>query len=127
HDGATLANLLMRDSARADCPETLPDPVQTDCPPDDDPPFTSVAGVLGVDPETLRPAQSPDAPPSDNLAGFAHIAHLMDAGVTAPTATATAQGADAFAQSMQSTTGSVQAYLAGVQERLRPGETIRMK
>jgi phospholipase C len=127
HDGASLATLLARGTPRTDCPTSLPDPVTSDCPPDDDAPFTSVADVLGVAAVTLHTAQSPDAPPSDNLAGFAHIAHLMEAGAALPVAaaTATAPSADAYEQSVQSSTGSVQEYLDQAAERLRPGEKIR--
>jgi hypothetical protein len=82
-----------------------------------------VADVLGVPAVTLHTAQEPNATPSENLAGFAHIAHLMDA--SAGSATAPDQSADAFTQSLQSTTASVQAYLDQVAERLRPGESIR--
>jgi phospholipase C len=123
HDGASLATLLVRAAPRTDCPTELPTPAQSDCPPDDDAPFTSVADVLGVPAVTLHTAQEPNATPSENLAGFAHIAHLMDA--SAGSATAPDQSADAFTQSLQSTTASVQAYLDQVAERLRPGESIR--
>jgi phospholipase C len=127
HNSATLATLFTGGPPRTDCPTTLPDPVASDCPPDDDAPFTSVADVLGVAAVTLHAAQSPDAPPSDNLAGFAHIAHLMEANAALPVATAiaAAPSADEYVQSVQSSTGSVQEYLDRAAERLRPGETIR--
>ncbi|HEV7679757.1 MAG TPA: alkaline phosphatase family protein [Candidatus Dormibacteraeota bacterium] len=123
HDGASLATVLSRDTPRSDCPQTLPDPAQsTGCPPDDDPPFTSVADVLGVPPDTIHTAQAANATPSDTSAGFAHVAHLVDVGGATPADSA--QRAEAFTQS-QTDTASVQTYLGAVQERLRPGETIR--
>jgi phospholipase C len=124
HDGATLATLLVRGTPRTDCPTELAEPAKSDCPPDDDAPFTSVADVLGVAAVTLRAAQASNAPPSDNLAGFAHIAHLMD-DAAASLASASQQNADAYTTSLQSSTADVESYLNDVAERLRPGETIR--
>jgi len=120
HRGATLATLLVRDPARTDCPPTLVNPGTTDCPPDDDPPFSSVDDVFGVNADSLRQVQNPGATPSDTAVGFVHVAHLMDAGINA-TGAPPAPDADAFVQSLQSGTGAMQNYLSDVQGRLRPG------
>ena len=121
---STPAGLL--DNDPRDCPHTLADPKPTDCPPDDDQPFTDAGEVFGLPPMRTHTASAPAATPSETTAGFAHIAHLIDANAMQPQAQE--QAATTYAASLQST-GALASYLNDVQDRvaekLQPGQTKR--
>jgi phospholipase C len=124
---STPAGLLDNDS-RNDCTQTLAEPKPSDCPPDDDSPITGVGQIFGLAPVRTHVAADPAATPSDTTAGFAHIAHLIDANAVQPESQQ--QAATAFTNSVQST-GALASYLNDVQdrvaERLQPGQTERVQ
>ena len=120
---STPAGLLNND-ARDDCPQTLAEPRPTDCPPDDDSPFTDTGEIFGLPPMRTHTAAEPTATPSDTTAAFAHVAHLIDANAVQPESQ---QQAAADYQASMGSTGALASYLNEVQDRvaekLQSGQT----
>jgi phospholipase C len=127
---ATLAMLFTLDSARSDCPPSLPNPIPSTALPDCKT-LTSTNDLYGTNAKVqANQAPSPLAAtslPSETLAGFTHVAHLLDATLTDMTDPAQAQQRkQAYQDSVKTSSASVQSFMADVQDRLaQRGQPIR--
>jgi phospholipase C len=112
--GQTLATLFTRDTPRGGCPKTLPDPAKsgalTECTP-----LRSVDDVLTL--PVFDPLdQDPDKPEVHaQLAGFVHIAHLVDVSISRPDESD--DRAAKFRSALQGTR-QTQVFMGEVQQRL---------